>query len=131
MELGSCAKLAVKDAEVEVSARRSKAATGDHPSGNRPGRPCCESEVRWKFVAEETAPGATETVIEPFLSEPPAELIGMAAAICVMRASTGTVPTPACRKTSRSTETIAGAPVVVLAVELMLRKRCALLEAIE
>src|SRR5690242_2830637 len=53
------------------------------------------------------------------------------AATGLMRASTGTVPTPDCKKTSRSTVTIAGVPVDWLADMLKLKKTCGFNDGIE
>ncbi len=82
-------------------------------------------------MAEDTPPAGTEIVREPLLSEPPAELIGIAGASGVMRASTGTVPTPDWTDTSRSTLTVAGIPVLEFATVLMLKNKWLLFTGME
>lgn len=121
----------LKDAEVDVSARRSNAVIGDQPSGKGAGRPWGDNNVRWKFVAEATAPGATAIVSAPAVSDPPDVPMEVGALTDVKRASTGTVPTPLCRNISRSTVTVAGIPADAFGAVLMLKNRCELFEGSE
>src|ERR1041385_6735211 len=88
--------------------RRSKAASGDQPSGSRPGRPCPESGVNWNVVPVTTEPAGTVIVTLLEVSVPFPELMETGAASGVRRASTGTVPTPCSTKTSRSTVVVVG-----------------------
>src|SRR5579872_1133754 len=92
----------------EELARKSKAARGDQPSGNNPGRPCPVRDVNWKVVPSLTVPAGTVIVTLPAVRVPPADPMETGAASGVRRASTGTVPTPSCTNTSRSTVVLAG-----------------------
>src|SRR5579864_379047 len=95
-------------------ARKSNAARGDQPSGRSPGRPWPESGVSWKVVPSPTAPEGTVMLTLPTVKVPPADPIATGAESGVKRASTGTVPTPSCTNTSRSTVVVAGAALDAL-----------------
>src|SRR5689334_24269910 len=92
----------------EEVALRSNAARGDQPMGKSPGNPCPVRDVNWKLVPSPTTPEGTVRLIFPAVNVPPAEPIAIGAASGVRRASTGTVPTPSCTNTSRSTVVVAG-----------------------
>src|SRR5947209_20313621 len=105
--LGSCVTVAEMLATDEL-ARTSKAAMGDHPRGSSPGKPCPERDVSCMVVPSITVPAGIERATLPDLTVPPAEPTGTGAARGVTRASTGTVPTPSCTNTSRSTVVLPG-----------------------
>src|SRR5947209_11131620 len=95
--------------DAEEVARRSKAASGDQPRGSSPGSPWPERGVSWKLVPSSTVPAGMLMLRFVAVKVPPADPIETGLASGVRRASTGTVPTPSCTKTSRSTVVVAGA----------------------
>ncbi len=88
--------------------RRSNAASGDQPSGSRPGRPWGDSGVRRTPVAAARAPAGIVTASDApgtaAFTVPTPGPTDTGAANAVSRASTGTAPVPTDTGSSRSTD---------------------------